>query len=234
MRNIHFDVGEYYHVYNRGVDKRDVFSSPDESQRFYESLYLFNDKAYERKDGTFLDRIVLLAGSEVFSYERNQLVSIVAFKLMTNHFHLLLREEQENGISLFMHKLGTGYTNFFNRNHARTGSLFEGPFEAVHIESNAQLEHDVRYIHFNELDRHGFDWRSGNIENWNQALAVLGADPYSSHQVYSGHPQQLPVVDLQLAQELFPRAEEYREFMRTWAQSDLATISPDIIKLSLA
>lgn len=227
MREIKFDVDEFYHVYNRGVDKRITFSSYVEYQRFYESLYLFNDKNYERKLGATLDRMVLLAGSDVFSYDRDPLVSVVAFKMMNNHYHLLLREEQEEGTSKFMHKLGTGYTHFFNRNHERSGSLFEGPFEAVHIQSDAQLEHVIRYLHFNEFDQHGIPWREGEVENWERALAILDADQHSSHGVYCGREQELPVVNLELAHSIFPNPEEYREFLRSWAQSEIDKLPQD-------
>ncbi|OGL72122.1 hypothetical protein A3D69_01420 [Candidatus Uhrbacteria bacterium RIFCSPHIGHO2_02_FULL_54_11] len=172
--------------------------------------------------------MVLLAGSEVFSYDRDLLVSIVAFKMMTNHFHIILREEHENGISIFMHKLGTGYTHFFNKGHGRSGSLFEGPFKAVHIQSDAQLEHSIRYAHFNELDRHGILWREGKVEDWCQALDILDKDTHSSHGVYCGQSQDLPVVDLELVLGLFPDPKEYREFLRSWAQSSIDDIPKDI------
>jgi len=183
MRTVSFVPGEFYHLYNRGVDKRDVFLHTTCYQRFYESLYLFNDKNYDRKNGKLFERVLQLAGAEVFEIDRKCLVSILAFKQMSNHFHLLVREEQEGGISEFMHRLGTGYTNFFNLQQGRTGSLFEGPFQAVHVKNEAHLTHLVRYIHLNELDRHGIPWREGEVCDWETALQKLDDDPYSSHEM---------------------------------------------------
>ena len=225
MRKLTFDTDEYYHIYNRGVDHRDIFLADTDKQRFYESLYLFNDKKHERRRGGFdIDRAMLLSGAEVFSYDRDLLMSLVGFKLMTNHYHLLVRQEQDDGISEFMHRLGTGYTNFINVKEKRSGSLFEGPFKAVHITSDAQLEHVIRYMHLNEVDRHGIPWREGRV-----VLTILDADNYSSHGVYCGRGQELPVVNLELAHGLFPDPEEYLEFLRSWSQSDMVHIPEDLI-----
>ncbi len=231
MRDLKFGEGEFYHVYNRGVDKRDIFPGNLFLQRFYESLYLFNDKNYQRKRGDVFEKAFQLARSAAFFVDRVRFVSIVAFKLMTNHFHIVLREERENGVSEFMHRIGTGYTNFLNLDFNRSGSLFEGPFKAVHIQSDAQLEHVIRYAHLNELDRHGIPWREGKVEDWDRVLAILDADKYSSHGVYCGREQELPVVDLDLAYGFFPNPDEYREFLRSWSQSDIDLLPPSSFDL---
>lgn len=232
MRDIHFAPDQYYHIYNRGVDKRAVFLSPADYERFLESLYLFNDKRYDRKNGKILERVVQLASAEAWCEERDCLVSVAAFKLMSNHFHLQVREEQEGGVSEFMHRVATGYTNYFNLRQGRTGSLFEGPFKAVHIQSDAQLQHTIRYTHLNELDRHGIPWRNGEIEDWNRCLELLDQDPYSSHGSYCGRSQKLPIVDADIVSGLFPDSQEYINFLRGWTQRSLLDLPRELFELS--
>ena len=218
---IEFTPGEYYHVYNRGVDGRKIFLSDTDRQRFYESLYLFNDKNYERKHGDFLERIVQLSTAEAFHEDRERFVSIIAFNLMDNHFHIGLREERLEGVSEFMHRMSTGFTNFFNLLHERSGSLFQGPFQAVHVKSDSQLEHLVRYIHLNELDKYGIPWREGKVEDWDNCLRLIDKGTFSSHGLYCGRTQTLPVVDVQTATDIFPLSEEYLSFLRGWIHRSL-------------
>lgn len=221
MRLTDFSPNEYFHLYNRGTDKRDIFLDERDFQRFYESLYLFNDMDYNRKGGQILERVIQLSSAEVFAADRDRLVSILAYKMMNNHYHLVVREEQVGGISEFMHRLGTGYTNYFNVRMKRSGSLFQGPFQAVHVENDSQLEHLVRYVHLNELDRHGVSWREGEVVDWERCFKLLHEDSYSSHGLYCGKQQELPVIDIELAKNLFPNTGEYLDFLRGWIQRSL-------------
>jgi len=109
-----FDSQCYYHVFNRGVDKRVIFSCEDDFRRFYESMYLFNDENYRHKKGKPIEREVLLSSALAGAVFRKPLVRVVAFCLMRNHFHLLLRPCATDGIPRFLHKLGMGYAHYFN------------------------------------------------------------------------------------------------------------------------
>jgi putative transposase len=75
-----------------------------------------------------------------------KLVEVVAYCLLPNHYHLLLKQTEDDGISKLMHKTGTGYTNHFNLKNQRSGSLFQGPFKAVEITSDDQLWYESAYI----------------------------------------------------------------------------------------
>ncbi|MBI2484704.1 transposase [Candidatus Uhrbacteria bacterium] len=229
MRTTEFASGEYYHIYNRGVDKRQIFLSPLDFERFYESLYLFNDRSYDRKGGDKVERTLQLAGAEVFGIDRDPLASILSFELMSNHFHMLIRQERDGGVSEFMHRVGTGYTNYFNGLYKRTGSLFEGPFHAVQIQSDAQLIHVIRYIHLNGLDGSSHLWREGEVLDWDRALHLLDQYSWSSHHFYMGRDQELPVLNEQLVHSLFPDPGEYSTFLRGWSQREIAHLSPGIL-----
>ena len=136
-------IGEYYHVYNRGVDKRLIIKDNEDVERFIQSLEFFNSKEPIRS----LREIISNNGKNIKPNEA--LVKIICYDLNTNHFHLLLKEINDGGISEFMKRIGGGYTWYFNNKNKRSGSLFQGTFKSVHIKSNEQLLHTSVYINLN-------------------------------------------------------------------------------------
>src|SRR3989344_2776781 len=118
-RTFSFAPDEFYHIYNRGTEKRNIIMSRSDQDRFLSLLYFANqnEPADLKLQGSTLSKII----------EKKigtPLVEIVAYCLMPNHFHLLIREVEEGGISKFMQKVTTGYTMYFNKRHDRSGSLF--------------------------------------------------------------------------------------------------------------
>ncbi len=146
---------EIYHVYNRGVDKRVVYTDSGEYLRFVHHLYEFND---ECTTNNLTYHFLKNGDDEMQKRRREHLVDILAFALMPNHYHLLLKQRVESGISKFMQKVGTGYTLFFNEKHTRSGSLFQGRFKAVHVTSDVQLRHVLHYIHLNPRALFAQEW----------------------------------------------------------------------------
>ncbi len=145
-----FAVGETYHVFNRGVDKRDIFMDRFDSERFLRSMIAFNIK--EPVKSLFLAEL-LEANSAVKppsgDVPNEPLVEIVAYCLNPNHFHLILRQVSDGGISEFMKRLSGGYTWYFNNKYDRTGSLFQGTFRSVHVDVNEYLLHLSVYVNMN-------------------------------------------------------------------------------------
>lgn len=146
MRKEQFEEDNFYHIYNRGVDKRPIFLNDDDRTRFIHSLYLFNN---------FSD---IPNRFNVFSLEPKELltsiqpvVKVVAGCLMPNHYHLVLSPLEKNGISLFLHKIGTSYTKYFNIKHERKGRLFESTFQARHIDRGEYATYLTQYIHLNPV-----------------------------------------------------------------------------------
>ena len=113
-----------------------------------------------------------------------------------------------------MHKLGIAYTQHFNKRYDRTGSLFESTFKVVHVENDAQLLHLPRYVHCNALDLTALNWREGQVKDWGVAQSFLDSFPWSSHRVYMGDKQELPVIDLAEARKIFPDVASYTSFLR--------------------
>ncbi len=138
---------------------------------------------------------------------------------MPNHFHMLLKQEQDEGMKKFMHKLGMGFANYFNLRHKRSGVLFESAFKAVHIENDSQLWHVPRYIHLNALDLSHSGWREGSVskDDWPLLEQTLDAYPWSSHHVYTGRKQELPIIELSLVAQLFRSPDEYRKCLQDWS-----------------
>ena len=130
-----FANNELYHVYNRGVEKRNLFMDEADYSRFVHNLYDFNDHSPVLNVKYYFDQQSRTVQSRVLKGRkepRKLLVDILVFTLMPNHFHMLLRQKRENGISRFMQKLGTGYSMYFNKKYERVGALFQGKFKASH------------------------------------------------------------------------------------------------------
>lgn len=136
-------IGEYYHVYNRGVDKRSITKDKDDMERFVQSLEFFNVKEPVRS----LREII--SNKDNVNIKNEPLAEIVCYCLNPNHFHILLKEINEGGISELMKRVSGGYTWYFNNKYKRSGSLFQGRFKSIHIKTNEQLLHTSVYINLN-------------------------------------------------------------------------------------
>lgn len=149
MRRTQLVKGEYYHVYNRGVDKRNIFSDDFDYLRFLESAKEFNrvDPIGSLYQNSFRDKSGPRASGSNLVPKR--LVEIVAYCLNPNHYHFILRQLANEGISKFMLKISSGYTTYFNWKYKRTGVLFQGTFKAAHIQSNDHLLRLSAYVNMN-------------------------------------------------------------------------------------
>lgn len=168
--------GQYYHVFNRGQDHRLTFSNKYEFRRAISAVeyYRYSNPLSLSK---FLalgsqDRGIILAQQAA----KQPLVSIVAYCLMPTHFHFLLRQEVEGGISNYISQVQNSHTRFFNTRHERQGTLFLNRFKSVRIETQIQLNHVSRYIHLNPYSSHIVS-----------SLAETEQYPWSSFSQYMGY-----------------------------------------------
>jgi len=180
MRKIVFQSGNYYHIYNRGVDKREVFGDKYDYLRFLESLQYFNStenigSLYERN---YLTRKLKKAAVDKKSdfqlevgLQGKPLAEIICYCLNPNHFHLLLKQLIEDGIAKFMQKISIGYTKYFNEKYNRSGVLFQGKYKAVEVLSEEQICYISAYINGN-AEIH----QIAKAENWpwSSCLDYLG------------------------------------------------------------
>ena len=142
-RKTPLETGEYYHVFNRGVDKRQIFMDGSDTARFFRCMQVFNSIS---PIGSLLE--FNTANSDL-KEEGERLVAIVAFCLNPNHYHFILRQEVDGGISEFMKRLSGGYTMYFNEKYKRSGSLFQGRFKSKHIGTDEYLKHLSAYVNLN-------------------------------------------------------------------------------------
>lgn len=168
-RKITFAIDEFYHLYNRGVDKRVIFLDKEDCEHFRYLLHLCNTN-----QKIHLSRLPL-------SFEKDEpIVAIGLYCLMPNHFHILVKEIEEGGISKFMLKLTTAYVMYFNKKYARTGALFEGTFKSVHITEDTQLKYLYSYIHLNPAKIIDKNWKEKPTKSKNELFEYIKKYPYSS------------------------------------------------------
>jgi len=130
MRKFEFTNNEYYHVLNRGVDKREVFLDSNDMARFFQSMDEFNN--INPIGSIFENSFKKLSLGNPVS-KREKLVNFICYCLNPNHYHFLLEQLVDNGVEKFMHRLGVGYTKYFNKKYDRVGALFQGNYKATHI-----------------------------------------------------------------------------------------------------
>ena len=161
QRKVEFVEGEYYHIYNRGVDKRNIFNNKSDMKRFLRSMEEFNtiDPIGSLYENSFVKE---LGG------KASKLVNFIAFCVNPNHYHFILTPLVEKGIEKFMQRFGTGYTMYFNTKNKRSGSLFQGKFKSKHIDSNEYLLQVSAYVNLNNCDRNGKVTNPLSASSWEE------------------------------------------------------------------
>lgn len=199
--------GEYYHIYNRGNNKQNIFIEKRDWIRFLFSILYFQSSINFPQAGRSTSCFVK---SSAFDIKRdiimeilaNRHVELINFALMPNHFHITVRENKENGISQYMHRILTAHTKYFNLKYGKTGHLFQGPFQIVHIKENEQLLHLSAYIHRNP--REFKQWK--NKED---------AYPWSSYQDYIKENRWGNLLMPGIVLDQFSNPKEYKNFIKT-------------------
>lgn len=183
---------DLWHALNRGVEKRNIFLDTQDYARFVHDMYEFNDTAPAQE---FSRRNVGPRRSHI----KNRIVDIHGWCLMRNHYHLLLSEIIEGGISKFLMRLNVGYAKYFNTKYERNGYVFSGKTKKILIENDAQFNYILHYIHLNPLDylKGGEGWRvrdkGKNIRSVREALDYLKEYRWSSYPDYIGE-QNFPSI----------------------------------------
>jgi len=204
MRKHNLVSESIYHVYNRGVEKRQLFMNAKDYLRFIKCLCLFNDSK------PILNAEYKFKNLDNIATSRNMLVDILVFCLMPNHFHLLLRQREKNGITKFMRKLCVGYANYFNVKYERVGGLFQGRFKSVLIQRDSQFTYIPYYIHLNPLDLIMPDWRENGVGKLSQATNFLDSYKWSSHIDYLDQSNFPFVSQRELLSEYFGGSASYK------------------------
>ncbi|HQT91397.1 MAG TPA: transposase [Candidatus Kryptobacter bacterium] len=209
-RKISFSEGEYYHVYCRGVEKRDIFLDDKDRERFQALLFLCN--------GTKPVVYRLVQGETLYQTDVGEkTVAIGAYKLMPNHIHLLVKEISENGITEFMRKVNTAYSMYFNRKYERVGPLFQGAFGAEHITQDEHLKYLFAYIHLNLVKLIEPKWKEVGIKNLKRAKDCLEKYPFSSYLSYRGKARKEDnILSKKEFPDYFSHRHDFEDFIDEW------------------
>ncbi len=171
QRRTQFYPGNYYHIYNRGANRENIFCETDN--------YLFLLKRFAR-------------------YASEIDVTIIAYCLMPNHYHFLLRQDGEKTISNLIQAVFNSYSKAFNKLYKRSGTLFEGPFQSIHVDKESYLIYLCRYIHRNPLEARLVT----NLEHW----------PYSNYLEWI-EARAGKLVDREFVKSYFQTPEQYQAFV---------------------
>lgn len=188
-RNIvrEFAEQQYYHVYNRGVEKRKIFLDEQDYTVFLGLLkrYLAVEEPKNKEQEVNNNRHTF---PKIYSEVR-----VLSYCLMPNHFHLLLYQTSKDGVQKLMRRIATSYSMYFNSRYDRVGSLFQGPYKASMINKDSYLQHVSRYIHLNPEE----------YKTW----------PYSSYRYFARDKAAPSWLDRDMLLEMFYSQEEYLTFV---------------------
>jgi putative transposase len=213
-RNIDISIDEFYHIYNRGTDKRVIFSDDYDYRRFILQMYLCNNT----EKINLADVLKTKNFSEIFSISRSQtLVDIGAWCLMPNHFHILIKEKVAGGAIAFMQRILTSHSKYYNKKYHRTGSLFQGPFKAKHLEDDEYLKYNYTYVHLNPISLINKGWKEKRIEDKKKAKDYLNKYEYSSYQGYCGIDRlEEKILNREAFPEYFETVTDFNDMVEEW------------------
>jgi putative transposase len=220
MKRERMVTGKIYHVLSRGVDRRKIFDEDRDYLRFIHDLFEFNDQnpvnnaTYHFRQNQPKDSRVPYI--PMVRRPRKFLVEVLAFTLMPNHYHLLLRPLVENGIVRFMSRINTGYAKYFNHKNDRSGTLFEGRYQSIPVERDAHFIHLPYYIHCNPLDLHSPEWRKRAMKNKKKAIDFLNNYRWSSHLDYCGVKNFPSVTQREALLQFFGGVRGYKKSLEQW------------------
>jgi len=195
-----------------------IFLDDSYKKRFIKLLFVCNSKkpvVFKTIQGLPLDEI-----------DRGEtLVDIGSYCLMPNHFHLLIREKMENGISLFMEKLSTAYSMYFNKKNERTGGLFEGTFKAIYANDDDYLKYLFTYIHLNPIKIIDPNWKEEGIKDKNKAKEFLREYVFSSYMDYLGADRpESGIINKQAFPDYFSTQQDFNYTINDWLSFKSTTI----------
>lgn len=212
--------GEVYHVFNRGAHKSDIFKSSKDYQRFQLLMFIANSEvpinmrelSAKYKGRTFVD---------VFEHENVQknLVDVLAYSFMPNHFHMVLRQKSQTGIVRYMRRVITSYSMYFNLLHNHSGTLFQGRFRSSHVADEAYFRWIFAYVHLNPVSLCEPEWETKGIQDPEKLKNFLRGYPYSSYFDYQvGNRPESKILALTEAPHFVREQDDLTDLLHTFAK----------------
>ena len=227
LRDKPFVNGETYHLFNRGAHKQAIFTNEDDYRRFMVLLY-FSNTTEQVQLGNLLQN---QGRSLIDLFEEpidQSLVDVFAYTLMPNHFHLVIRQKADGGVSTFMRKLATAYSMYFNLKYDHSGVLFQGRFKSRHVGNEAYFRYIFSYVHLNSLDLFEPGWEEKGIRDLNGARSYVNSYPYSSFFDYSGNDRAEKVLlSLSQAPEFLTTQNDLEILLQSFNQGRSLIVNKD-------
>lgn len=220
-RKQEFTNGGIYHIVLRAIDNNLIFKDINDYYRGIFSIYEFNNsnpvhiwlrRKQRIKEKALRDPL----SQQTLQNNRELLVEILAFCLMPNHIHLLLRQIKEGGISKFMMKVGAGYGGYFNRKYERKGYFFQNRFRSVPIKNDNQLLIVFNYIHTNPISLIVPKWKEIGIENPEKAIKFLEQYKWSSYSDYISIKNFPSVTERNFMLEVLNGEQSCKNLINSW------------------
>ncbi len=214
MRVEPFIVGSYLHVLKRGARGIDIVHDESDKWRFLRTLFFMNDEHID------FNWTVVAKGMGLFSRPQNwpkrrPLVNILCYTLMPNHVHLLLKEIQKGGVSLFMKKIGQSMTEHANKKYKEKGSLFQGAYKSKTITTNEYLQHVSVYIMVkNVFELYPEGGLKGAQNSFDDAWKWAITYPFSSFGDYAATHSNYPIISKEIIGEIFDSSQKFKSFSR--------------------
>lgn len=224
-RNIIIAPQEYYHIYNRGNDRRIIFHDEADYDRFIKLMYIMNCRT------NFSVSLLKKQGKWETCNEIDRgetLVDIGAWVLMPNHFHILVREKnyltdgkdeqnEKSGMALFMQKLMTAYSMYYNKKYFRKGTIMESKYKAGHLDSDRYLKYIYTYIHLNPVALVENGWKKRQINNKAETLLFLQKYKYSSYSDYCGQKRfENAIINPVAFPGYFSTVTDFEDMIKEW------------------
>lgn len=212
-RYIELAPDEIYHVYNRGAHKQNIFSNRIDYARFLFLILFFQSplafRNISRSIAMFTKKSDFgISDDEIEEIAAKRNVELISFCLMPNHFHLIVKQIKEGGLSDYMHRIGTSFTNFYNLKYKHSGHIFQGQYKAIHIGDNDQFIYTSAYIHKNPLE----------LTHMKSELVKYN---WSSFQDYVQNNRWVKLLNTQPLLEQFSNLKEYERWVLDTSAKEL-------------
>jgi putative transposase len=231
-RKDRFISGNFYHIYSRTALNVPEFKKKENANKLVQAFLLANStNSGQAFNYLRNDRNANLEKAQEIIKDGKKLVDILCYVIMPDHYHLLLRQLIENGITEFIRKCNTSIAKYINIKNDRTGSLFGSCFKSKYIDSNEYLLHLSLYIHLNPLDFiDNKNWRYNKLRNWRFKKEKLLNYPWSSLRKFLNEDYKDPILSgTEMISNQFSGSKEYELFLREWSEGILSQVGNLII-----
>lgn len=213
MRRDFFALDTYHHILNRGSRDMDIVLDDSDKWNFNLLLFYQNDKYYSENWKRDINGLAPFERPKYWP-KRDPLVKIIGYCLHNNHFHLLVKEIREKGISEFMRRMPNSMTKYYNKKYKSTGSIFKGPYQSRLIESDADLDNVAMYISVkNVFEKFPGGGISGAVKDFEKAWKWAITDPFSSFAEYA-EVRNYPIIDQEIIRDKYTDHKVFKKWAK--------------------